>query len=227
MEPVSSRFFDPEHPLAGNRQRLDKVVDIMFRSIQKTLYTVSSGRSNEGNQLLEGGMVTANEILSEALADLLEYPPEQLTGTWEALAVTIARNKAVDALRASQKGLGETEHRSQLHLVSVDADRRGLGGETKPPLLEVLPGDWEDPEVEYERVEKTLVLFDLARKVLDEREQKIVFAILKGFTRKEVGRKFELTSQRVGQIFNDAMNRLATDPNNPFTSERMQEGGDQ
>ena len=75
MASVSSVFFDPKHPLAGNRQRLDKVADIMFRRIQKTLYAESAGRHVTGNQLLEGGAVTADDVLSEALADLLEYPP--------------------------------------------------------------------------------------------------------------------------------------------------------
>ena len=223
----SSVFFDPEHPLARNRQRLDKVADIMFRMIEKTLYPESAGRRLTGNQLLEGGVVTADDVLGEALADLLEYPPGRLEGTWEALATGIAHHKAVDALRASQKGLGETEHRDRLHLVSGDAERSGPGGETQPPILNVLSGDWDGPEIECERTEKALVFLDLVRGVLDEREQKIVFAILKGCSRKEVGQELELTSQRVGQIFNEAMNRLATDPNNPFTSEDMQEGGDQ
>ena len=43
----------------------------------------------------------------------------------------------------------------------------------------------------------------------------------------EVGEELGLTSQRVGQIFRDAMNRLAADPNNPFTSEDVLGGGDQ
>ena len=227
MAPVSSVFFDPKHPLAGNRQRLDKVADIMFRRIQKTLYRESVGRRLTRNELLEGGAVTVDDVLGEALADLLEFPPERLTGTWEALAVGIAHHKAVDALRASQKGLGETEHRERLYLVSGDAERSGPGGETQGPILEVLTGDWDGPEVECERVEKAGVFFDLAREVLDEREREIVSAILKGCTRKEVCEELELTSQRVGQIFNDAMNRLATDANNPFTSEDVQEGGDQ
>ena len=227
MASVSSVFFDPEHPLAGNRQRLDRVADIMFRTIEKTLYKKCAGRRLTGEELLEGGAVTVNDILSDALADLLEYPPEQLEGEWEALATGIAHNKAVDALRASQKGLGETEHRDRLYLVAGDAERVGPSGEPQAPILSVLPGDWDGPEVECEQTEKALVFFDLVRRVLDERERKIVFAILKGCRRKEVGQELELTSQRVGQIFSDAMNRLAVDPNNPFTSVDMQEGGNQ
>ena len=227
MESISSVFFDRKHPLAEDRPRLTRIADIMYGTIQKALFKASGGRRFTRTQLLEGGAVTPDDVLREALAALQQYPPGRLTGTWEALAVTIARNKAFDAYTASQKGLGDTEHRDRLHLVSGDAEREGPGGETQAPLLELLPGDWDGPEVECARVEKALVFFDLARKVLDEREQKIVFTILKGRSRKEVGEELGLTSQRVGQIFRDAMNRLATDPNNPFTSEDVQEGGDQ
>ena len=226
MASVSSVFFDSKHPLAGNRQRLDRVVDIMFRRIQKTLFAASGGRSFTEDQLLEGGAVTAGDVLREALAALLQYPPGRLTGTWEALAVEIAHNKAVDAYRASQKGLRGTERRDRLYLVSGDAERAGPDGEMQAPLFEVLTGDWDGPEVECERVERALAIVDLAREVLEDRERKIVFAIIKGRTRKEVGEELGLTSQRVGQIFLDAMKRLETDPSNPFTSEDMKERGD-
>ena len=229
MESVSGVFFDPKHPLAADRQRLDRIANIMYGTIQKTLFAASGGRRLTRKQLLEGGAVTPDDVLREALAALQQYPPGRLTGEWEALAVRIARNKAVDAFRASQKGLGGTEHRDRLHLVSGDAEKEGpADGETQAPLLEVLPGGGDGPEVECERVEKALVLRDLAREVLDERERKIVFAILfQGYSRREVAEEIGLTSQRVSQIFLDAVKRLETDTNNPFTSEDMQEGGDQ
>ena len=228
MESISSAFFDPEHPLAEDRQRLDRIANIMYATIQKALFKVSRGGHSTGEQLLEGSGVSAEDVLAEALAAVLQYPPERLEGEWEALAVGIAHNKAVDAYRASQKGLRGTEHRDRLYLVSGDAERDGPDGETQAPLFEVLPGDWDGPEVECERVEKALVLRDLAREVLDEREQKVVFAILfQGYSRRKVGEELELTSQRVGQIFLDAMKRLETDPNNPFKLGDLQEGGDQ
>ena len=227
MASISSEFFDPTHPLAGNRQRLDKVADIMFRMIQKTLFKARGGRPITRDQLFEGSAVTPDDVLREALADLLQYPPGRLEETWEALAVEIAHNKAVDAYRASQKGLRGTEHRDRLRLVSGDARREGPGGEAQAPHLEVLRSDWDGPEVECERMEKGLVLLNLAREVLDERTRRIVFAIFQGYRRGEVGEELGLTSQRVGQIFRDAMKRLATDPNNPFTSKDVQEGEDQ
>lgn len=227
MESVSGVFFDPTHPLAGERERLGQIADNMYGTIQKTLFAARGGRVLTREELLDGGAVTPEDVLREALMALQRYPPGRLKETWEALAVRIARNKAVDAYRTSQKSLGATEHRDRLYLVSGDAQREGSGGEAQPPLLEVLPGDWDGPETECERAERTRVFHALARQVLDEREQEIVFAILKGYSRKKVGEELGLTSQRVGQIFLDAMNRLATDPNNPFTSEETQEGGDQ
>ena len=225
---MSGVFFDSEHPLAGDRPRLDRIANLMDGTIRKTLFAASGGQRFARDQILEGGSVTPDDVLRQALAELQRYPPERVTGSWEGLAVTMARNKALDAYKGSQKGLGGTEHRERLRLVSGDATTAGPDGEAKAPIFEVLAGDWDGPEVESERVEKALLLRDLARGVLDEREWKIVFAVLfDGYSRKEVGEQLGLTSQRVGQILLDAVNRLATNPNNPFTSEDVQEGGDQ
>ena len=226
MESVSKASFDPQHPLLGDRQRLNKISDIMYAKIQKTLFPLRRRGRSMDEPILKGSGVSAEDVLSEALSAVLQYPPESLRGEWEALAVQIAHYKALDAYKASQKGLRATEHRGRLQLLSGDAEREDPGGETQEPLFGVLPGDWDGPDVVYEEVEKVLVFHDLAREDLDEREQKIVFAILNGLSRKEVGRELELTSQRVGQIFKDAMTRLVTSPNNPFTSEKYAKGED-
>ena len=214
-----SQTFDSEHPLLTDRERLDKITDIMYAKIQKTLFSENPGRRQiaETERVLEGTAVSANDVLTEALVGLLQYSPEHLKGTWESLAVGIAHNKAVDALRASQKGLRETEHRPKLRLVSGDAERQRPGGETEPPHFEVLPSNWGDPETEYSVLEKVLALRDLARDVLDEREREIFFAIhFEGCSRTEVGEQFGLTSQRIGQIYRAALRSLETHPNYPF-----------
>ena len=218
MIPISQAF-DSEHPLPKDRERLDKIADIMYAKIQKTLFSKNSGRrrGTETEQVLEGTAVSGDDVLAEALVGLLQYSPERLEGTWEALAVGIAHKKAVDALRASQKGLGETEHRHKLHLVSGDAEMQGPGGETKPPLFEVLPSNWGDPEAEYLVLEKVLELRNLARDVLDERDREIFFAIhFEGCSRTEVGERVGLTSQRIGQIYRAALRSLESQPNCPF-----------
>ena len=223
-----SQAFDSGHPLLTDRERLDKIADIMYAKIQKTLFPGNPGRrrrveasqSNNARdieRILGGTGVSADDVLSEALFGLLQYRPERLEGTWEGLAVKIAENKAFDALRASGKGLSGTEHRPQLHLVSGDLEREGPDGETKPALFESLPSNWGDPEAEYFVLRNVLKLRDLAREILDERDQEIFFAIhFRDFSRKEVGEQHGLTSQRIGQIYNAALRRLEAHPDYPF-----------
>ncbi len=175
--------------------------------------------SNANNQerILVGNAVSADDVLSEALIGLLQYPPEDLNGTWEGLAITIARNKAIDALRASQTGLRGTDHRPQLHIVSGDADSEGPDGETEPTLFEVLPSNWREPEAEYLVKQGVLKLRDLARETLDNRDQEIFLEIhFLGYSRKEVGARLGLTSQRIGQLYNAALRRLEAHPDYPF-----------
>ena len=191
----------------------------MFAKIQKTLFLEDSGRrrTDKTERVLGGNAVSAKDVLAEAYIGLLQYPPERLEGTWEGLAVTIAHNKAVNALRASQKGLSETEHRAKLQLVSGDDERKGRDGETKPPHFEVLHSNWGDPEAEYLELEEVLELRNLAREVLDERSREIFFSIFfDSDSRVEVGEQFGLTSQRIGQIFRTALHKLVTHPDCPF-----------
>ena len=226
MASASSVHFDPEHPLVGDRQRLDHVIDVMHATIQKTLFRLSRGQHSTSEQLIDGSGVSVDDVLSEALADILRHPPGQLKGEWEALGVRIARNKTVDAYRASRKGLRGTERRDHLRLVSGDA-KKDPGDGTRVPLFDLLPTDWDGPEVECEQTEKALLFHALAREVLPERDLRVVFARLDGYSGEEVAEKLGLTGQRVGQIFRGSMAMLATHPDNPFTSGGMQEGGDQ
>ena len=114
--------FDAEHPLLKDRERLERILDVMHARIQKILFPGSPRRRrrttphqpndpDHTERILEGTAVSADDVLSDAAISLLDYSPDRLEGSWEGLAVRIARNKAVDALRASQKGLRRTEHR--------------------------------------------------------------------------------------------------------------------
>ena len=228
---MSSRKYtsDSEHPLLADRIRLDRILDVMYIQIQKTLFPGYSGQprprvevsqangTGSVERILAGTGVSADDILSEASLELLEYPPERLEGTWEGLAVTIARNKAVDAFRASQKGLRATKHRSELRLMSGDVEREGPDGEMEPSIFELLPSNWGDPEAEYFVMEDALKLRDLAREILDGRAQEIFFAIhFCGYKRKEIADQFDLTSQRIGQIYSAALRSLEEHPDYPF-----------
>ena len=220
---------DSEHPLLTDRIRLDRILDVMYIQIQKTLFPGHLGQplprvevsqangTGSVERILAGTGVSADDVLSEASLELLEYPRERLKGTWEGLAVTIARNKAVDAFRASQKGLRATKHRPELRLVSGDVEREGPDGEMEPSIFELLPSDWGDPEAEYCVMEDVLKLIDLAREILDGRAQEIFFAIhFCGYKRKEVADQLDLTSQRIGQIYSATLRSLEDHPDYPF-----------
>ena len=223
-----SQAFDPEHPLQTDRERLEEITNVMFAKIQKTLFpenpgerrraTVSQSKSaGQTERNLQGTGLSAEDVLSEALIGLLQYPPERLEGEWEGLAVTIAKNKAVDALRASGKGLRGTDHRTQLHLVSGDDEREGPDGETEATLFELLPSEQFDPEAEYYVIQGALKVRDLAREALNDRDQEILFAIhFFGYSRKEVGQRLDLTTQRIGQIYDVALRTLEAHPDYPF-----------
>ena len=234
----SSQPSHPEHPLLADRDRLDAILDIMYAKIQKTLFPGNPGRrrpraetdrssnAHDRERILEGTGVSADDVLSEAFLGLLEYSPERLEGTWEGLAVRIARNKAVDALRAATKGLRGTETRPALRLVSGDAQGKGPDGERVPPLFEVIRSNWGDPETEYIVLQDVLKLRDLAREFLDDRDREIFFAIhFLGHSRREVSARLGLTSQRIGQIYNAALRRLETHPDYPYKLDNQQQGG--
>ena len=213
-----SQAFDSEHPLLADRERLDKILDAMYAKIHKILFGNRGWRSrDEPERILIGTAVSADDVLSEALHGLLQYPPERLEVTWEGLAVTIAENKAIDALKASKKGLRGTNHRPELRLVSGDLERDGRDGETKATLFESLPSDWGDPEAEYFVLQDVLKLRDLAREALSDRDQKIFFEIhFRCYSRKEVGKRLGLTSQRIGQIYDASLRTLEAHPDYPF-----------
>ena len=227
MASAEHQAFESEHPLLLDRVRLDQILDVMYAKIQKTLFPGNPRRrrprsntdgffnSDNRERIREGAGFSADDVLSEALVGLLEYSPERLKGTWEGLAVTIAGNKATDAVRASTKGLRGTDHRLELRIVSGDAEGEGTDGEREPALFEVLPGN-RDPETEYFLLQDVLKLRDLAREVLSGRDQKIFFAIhFDDYTRTEVGEQLGLTSQRIGQIYKAALRQLQTHPDYP------------
>ena len=173
--------------------------------------------SGQEERTLVGTGVSADDILADALVALLEFPPDRLRGSWRALAVIVARNKAIKALRAAGKGLRGTEHRPKFHLVSGDAEGTGPEGTTQKAILEVLPAEWDDLETEYFALRGVEDLKGLARQLLDKVSLDVYFAVhFDGYSRVEVGLMLQCSPQRAGQIYKAVVHRLRADPRYPY-----------
>ena len=239
---ITAQAFGSEHPLMADRERLERILNVMYAKIQRTLFpwrnpgrrprpeTGQFDSAGGEERILDGTGVSPDDILNRAFLALLDYPPNRLEGEWEGLAVRIAEHKAIDALRSAEKGLRGTDHRPELQLVSGDLEREGPDGETEPLIFEGIDSDWGDPEAEYLELEAALELRDLARKALDDRQQRIFFAIhFNDYSRREVGEQLGLTSQRIGQIYKASLLALEAHPDYPFKRSvevvRLQKGG--
>ena len=208
-----------EHPLFDNRDLLEDVTNAMYAVIQKTLHKRAGGKSRQGTRserALIGG-VSADDVLQEATIDLWDYPPENLTSSWAALGVTIAKHKAADAVKAARKGLRGTEHRHEIKVESGDAPMNDPAGEPGATIWDLHPDERLTPEEEYIISRSALDLRDLAREVLDERTQTVFFGIrFQDRTRVDLSTELDLTPQRVGQIYDEACSTLENHPRYPY-----------
>ena len=191
----------------------------MYAQIHKILHPWSSASRKRGagpERVLIGG-VSADDALQEALDDLLAYPLDRVTDGLEALGVDIARKRAVDAVRASQKGLRGTSHRPPLQVVSGDAETQGEDGEAAGRVWDVVPGERASAEDEFLATQSVLDLRDLARELLDAQEQMIFFDIhFRQRSRRDIGKELGKTGQRIGQIYEQVLRRLETHPRYPY-----------
>ena len=183
-----------QHPLLADRIRLDRIVSNMDITIQRTLYGRTLGDDQE--RLVYGG-TSATDVLQKALLDLLRYDQAKLTTSWEALSVTIARRRAIDAVRESTKGRRAADAAAgdpdEITVVSFD---ELLDAHTSADI-----SAWSDPEQAFICNEQQKVLRRLIRE-LPEPSRTIVDALYyQGRSRVEVGSQVNLTPQRVGQIY--------------------------
>ena len=224
---MSSSVFaaEGEHPLFADPELLNEVLDVMYIKIHKVLRWPNPGRRQEpgyiggagsSERTLTGTGTSADDILLEAFHGLLDYPREKAR-SWKALAVRIAHHKSVQALRTAGKGLRATDHRPELYLVSGDHRPASGEGEELSSIFEVLPDEWQDLEAEYFALADVKTVQDLAREILDGRDQRIFFDIhFEGHSRKAVGEQLGLTGARVGQIYRTAMSRIEEDDRYPY-----------
>jgi hypothetical protein len=128
--------------------RLERIVDVMWATIHRVLDRPAPRRRRIGgsdilgeavNDHLTGGGASAEDVLTDAFAALLQTPETAVTTTWEGLAAGIARNKTKGALRKAGAWLHETEHRPRLTAISADAPGRpGSDGDRADPPLELI-----------------------------------------------------------------------------------------
>ena len=82
--------FDPGHPLLADEERLERITDVMYATIQRTLFPWEAPRRRRRaddvddvggrERILDGTGVSADDVLSNALPELLRYPPGAAPG---------------------------------------------------------------------------------------------------------------------------------------------------
>lgn len=209
MSVPSRRPFPKNHPLEGDEARLDHIANLMWATIQRVLFPQRHAPPyppNGPERALAGG-TSAEHVLQDALTALLYYDEANVQSTWEAVGVSIARNKAVGALRTATKGRRRAAG-PELQVVSLDANREAG---------EELRDDVFDAEAEYVAINQQLTLHRLAQQVLSQRDRDIYYSV--HYLRTplvELAPRYSLSPQRVGQIYARSARRLhaaaQTDP---------------
>jgi len=207
-----------QHPLLADRTRLNRILSNMDITIQRTLH---GQRLSDEERVVHGG-TSSKDVLQKALLELLSYDQSKLATSWEALSVTIARRRAIDAVRESTKGRraadAAADDPDEITVVSFDLF---LDEHTGAEI-----SAWGDPEQAFIHNEQQKVLRRVIRE-LPEPSRTIVNALhYMGQSRVDVGRQVNLTPQRVGQIYaktlREVLEKARNDPDFPTD---MPEGG--
>jgi DNA-directed RNA polymerase specialized sigma24 family protein len=224
------------HPLEDEPARLERIVNVMWAEIHKVLKRLAPARRRSGgsdvaaligepvrDELLSSGRVSAMDVLADGLADLLLTSETEVTTSWEALAVGIARNKAKGALRDGQAWLHATPNRPQLTVVSGDQlGPADANGEPTAPLFELIADPDVDLDEEYLRTSQQLELIRLAQETLRDRERTIFLGLhFGGRTRQSLAEEFDLTPPGVTHVYRTTAKRLYDHPR----FQRYAEGG--
>lgn len=207
MSTSAEPAFPAKHPLLADRARLEHITDLMWDEIQRTLF---AGRrpprrqSSSGSERVLIGGTSAEDALQEALVALLRYQSVDEVN-WEGLGVTIARRRAIAALRKSRK------HRTLPDGTEISVASIDITNDAGDPVVDGLAGA-ERPEDDalqrVEQLERWRLYRRLATTVLDDREREIVHRVQRGETRRAISMDFGITEQRIGQIHAGALGRL-------------------
>lgn len=197
--------FPDDHPLRHDRALLDSIRDLMWKAIQKTLHHNVRPRSAPARtELTLVGGVSAHDIMQEALIGLLRHDPDGVDN-WKGLGVRIAQNKAKQAIRSSRA------HRRREGLDDIEIASLDMPNADGQPLVDSLAGT-SDTEMEalrtVESLERQQRIERMINQTLTDRDRAIVFRIQRGETREDVRKDYDLTAQRIGQIYTQAFDKL-------------------
>lgn len=167
--PARSPYPD-EHPVALDLELRERVLDVMWFKIQKTISSTAptKRRSASTADLQLAGGIRAEEVLNAALDGVLRKDPKGLVGTWEAYATGVAHNKAVQAVRDSVKGRARADKEVDLSSINrEDAEGRTIGDN--------LTDEVADPEREATQLAQERIVQRLAHQLLGARDRDIFF----------------------------------------------------
>ncbi|MDQ3964705.1 MAG: hypothetical protein M3277_12475 [Actinomycetota bacterium] len=204
MVTPARRPYPESHPVLDDEALQERVLDIMWRRIQKTVSPTIPPRrrtASTANLQLAGG-IRADEVLNEAFAAVLYFEPSKLTGTWEGLATAIAHNKAVEAVRQNTKARKRGE--KEIDLVSLD--REDPEGRS---LADALEDELSDPEGEAIALGQERILQRLAVDLLSDRDRDIYYRRHYLWqTRAAIAEIHGLTEAGVGYVYIAAARKL-------------------
>jgi DNA-directed RNA polymerase specialized sigma24 family protein len=192
------------HPVLQDVALRERLLDLMWARIQKTVapnHRPRPRRRSNADLVVAGGIIV-QDVLNDALAGVLHTKPEEVRKSWEALATTIAHNKAVQAVRDNTKG--RLRDGDEIDLVPLhQPDENGT------TLADKLADELADPEAEAIVLQQELALKRLAEQHLSNRDREIYFRIhYLGQKRSAICHEFGITAQAVGQIYVKAARKL-------------------
>jgi RNA polymerase sigma factor (sigma-70 family) len=197
-----------QHPLLLDRGRLASITELMWYQIQKTMFPNAlrrSVRNPGGTELSVVGGVSAEDVLQEALADLLQYVSEESV-EWEGLAITIARRRAIDAVRRARKGRALPDG-TEIGITSLNDTRDGDASITDTIADLDQPTD-EQIVDNLLRIERLRAIGKMAQKILSQRDRDIFYRVTRGETLVAIAPEVDLTPQRVGQIYAQSVRNI-------------------
>lgn len=170
MATPAKRPYPQNHPVDVDVDLRERVLDIMWFRIQKTISPTLPARRRSAStaDLQLAGAIRADAVLNDALDGVLHTEPANLRGTWEGLATSIAHNKAVQAVRDNVKGRKRADREIDLGSIDrEDENGRTLGDE----LIDKLA----DPEAEAIALAQERIVQRLANQLLNARDRDIFF----------------------------------------------------